>query len=79
MSKMVHYEGNPMVPRIVEHFVRLIESGELRPGDDLPTGPEIGKAFGTYPNVVVTARKELVRRNLVEVYKTAAKSGTRVK
>lgn len=51
---------------IVDHFRSLIDSGELAPGDRLPTRLQIAEQFGVGQTAVSRAYVDLVQAGLVE-------------
>lgn len=55
------------VNEIVDHFANLIESGRLQPGKQLPTSLEIQRMFCVHTGILMEARRELVRRDLIVV------------
>jgi DNA-binding transcriptional regulator YhcF (GntR family) len=61
-------QGQPPYLRIADELRRNIVSGELAPGDHLPSGREIarqwGCAYATAAKVLTTLRKEGLGREL---------------
>lgn len=64
------------VQSVVDYFANAIASGELKSGDVLPTTRVILTMFDVHGNLILEARRELVKRNLVEV-RVCKKSGSR--
>lgn len=57
---------DPMYRQIAEDLRRQIESGELRPGDQLPTELELREEHNASRNTIRDAIKSLVTRGLIE-------------
>jgi GntR family transcriptional regulator len=60
MPRTPHYQ------RIVEDITRRIESGELSPGDKLPSTSELQKQYNVSTTAVRNAMLVLRQANLVE-------------
>src|SRR5579864_146608 len=58
--------GNPMYRQIAENLREQIESGLLRPGQQLPTELELREEHGASRNTVRDAIKWLINLDLVE-------------
>jgi GntR family transcriptional regulator len=58
--------SNPMYRQIAEDLRAQIESGKLRPGQQLRTEPELREHYGASRNTVRDAIKWLITRGLVE-------------
>lgn len=65
--------ADPMYQRIAEDLRKQIESGKLKPGDQLQTETELGKRYEASRNTVREAIKRLTTLGLVE---TKAGQGT---
>lgn len=52
---------------IVSHFESLIKSGDLKPGDKLPTARQMAFQFETSAEMTVMVRKLLAEKNLVRI------------
>jgi GntR family transcriptional regulator len=56
----------PMYRQIAQHLRSMIESGVVRPGEQLPTELELKDTYGTSRNTVRDAIKRLISQGLVE-------------
>lgn len=61
------------------HYKAKISSGQLKPGDFLPSTRRIAAEFKVSPDTVGAARGILVEEGLVEVVRTARANGTVVR
>ncbi len=57
--------GIPLYIQIRDHFIRLIESGILKPGSKLPATRELSVSLGVSRNVVLLAYQELETRGFI--------------
>ena len=67
--------GLPYYQQLRDQIIRAIESGQLQPGDKLPTLQEVSEKFGVSKNTGIRAYQELERAGWV---KMTRKTGTLV-
>ncbi len=58
--------GHPVYLQIVQQLERRIASGQMAPGEGLPSVRVMASELGINPNTVVRAYRELENRGLVE-------------
>ena len=66
----IHIEpqkGVPLYFQIIEEIKHLIASGQLAPGDKLPTVRQLAVDLAINPNTVAKAYDELRRENILDV------------
>lgn len=61
------HNAKPIYQQIVEQILTRIKSGELKPGDRLPTERELAAALSVSRGTVKKAYKELADNNIIEV------------
>jgi GntR family transcriptional regulator len=59
--------GLPLHGRVAVSVRRAIASGELAPGDALPTARDLADAFGIHPNTVLRAYRSLRDEGTIEL------------
>jgi len=59
--------GVPIYMQIVQQVTHAIESGALRPGEQLPTIRSLAEDLVTNPNTVAKAYRELEYRDVIEL------------
>lgn len=69
-------DDKPIYPQIVEQIERLIVSGELLPGDKLPSVRDLARDAQVNPNTVMRALSELENRELIISHRVNGKSVT---
>jgi GntR family transcriptional regulator len=57
--------GSPLYVQLVEHIKHSIESGAIRPGEQLPSVRRMAEDMVINPNTVVRAYRELEREGIV--------------
>lgn len=57
--------GTPIYVQIVEQLRRIIASGQLRPGDELPTVRALAQQLVVNPNTILRVYQELEHQGLV--------------
>ena len=69
-------DDKPIYPQIVEQMERLIVSGELLPGDKLPSVLDLAREAQVNPNTMMRALSELENRELINSHRVNGKSVT---
>ena len=69
-------DDKPIYPQIVEQMERLIVSGELLPGDKLPSVRDLAREAQVNPNTMMRALSELENRELIISHRVNGKSVT---
>ena len=69
-------DDKPIYPQIVEQMERLIVSGELLPGDKLPSVRDLARDAQVNPNTMMRALSELENRELIISHRVNGKSVT---
>lgn len=64
-------ENKPRYQIIIDYYTAQISSAELKPGDKLPTGPEIAEQFGVSAITVTHAMRQLEASGLIKRIKKA--------
>jgi GntR family transcriptional regulator len=59
------HSAQPLYAQLIDHFRRLITSGELKPGDRFPAELDLMKQYGVARITVRRAMSELVREGLL--------------
>lgn len=62
---MKHRQTTPIYARIKQHLLDRIASGELSPGDRLPSESELAEAFSTTRTTVRHALTQLVFEDVI--------------
>ena len=60
--------GSPLYLQLIEHLKHSIESGAIRPGEQLPSVRRMAEDMLINPNTVVRAYKELEIRGLLDTH-----------
>lgn len=60
-------QKTPIYKQLVEQLTRMIKSGELKPGDKLPTERDLAEKLCIARGTVKKAYKELSDNNIIEV------------
>ena len=64
MSEMFN-QREPVYLQVVRHFKEKAASGELQPGDEMPSRRELANTLGINPNTVQRAFKRMEEENLL--------------
>ena len=64
MSEMFN-QREPVYLQVVRHFKEKVASGELQPGDEMPSRRELANTLGINPNTVQRAFKRMEEENLL--------------
>lgn len=67
MVELDFQSSKPIYQQIVEQILAQVKTGQLRPGDKLPTERELAKQLEIARGTVKKAYKELVDNNIIEV------------
>jgi GntR family transcriptional regulator len=62
-----HSSGRPIYLQIMEQIKHAIETGALRPGDQLPTIRTLGEELVINPNTVIRAYRDLQHEGVIEL------------
>ncbi|MER2295108.1 MAG: GntR family transcriptional regulator [Desemzia incerta] len=64
MSEMFN-QREPVYLQVVRHFKEKVASGELQPGEEMPSRRELANTLGINPNTVQRAFKRMEEENLL--------------
>jgi len=62
-----HSSGRPIYLQLMEQIKHAIETGALRPGDQLPTIRTLGEELVINPNTVIRAYRDLQHEGVIEL------------
>jgi GntR family transcriptional regulator len=62
-----HSSGRPIYLQLMDQIKHGIESGALRPGDQLPTIRTLGEELVINPNTVIRAYRDLQHEGVIEL------------
>jgi GntR family transcriptional regulator len=62
-----HSSGRPIYLQLMDQIKHAIESGALRPGDQLPTIRTLGEELVINPNTVIRAYRDLQHEGVIEL------------
>ena len=62
-----HSSGRPIYLQLMDQIKHAIETGALRPGDQLPTMRTLGEELVINPNTVIRAYRELQHEGVIEL------------
>lgn len=71
MISLNYRDHAPLYEQVKEGFIRLIVTGALSPGDQLPSVRELASELSINPNTIQSAYRELEAENYI--YKVAGK------
>jgi GntR family transcriptional regulator len=62
-----HSSGRPIYLQLMDQIKHAIETGALRPGDQLPTIRTLGEELVINPNTVIRAYRDLQHEGVIEL------------
>src|SRR5262245_5580709 len=62
-----HSSGRPIYLQLMDQIKHAIETGALRPGDQLPTMRTLGEELVINPNTVIRAYRDLQHEGVIEL------------
>ena len=62
-----HSSGRPIYLQVMDQIKHAIETGTLRPGDQLPTMRTLGEELVINPNTVIRAYRDLQHEGVIEL------------
>ena len=62
-----HSSGRPIYLQLMDQIKHAIETGALRPGDQLPTIRTLGEELVINPNTVIRAYRDLQHEGMIEL------------
>lgn len=62
-----HSSGRPIYLQLMDQIKHAIETGALRPGDQLPTIRALGEELVINPNTVIRAYRDLQHEGVIEL------------
>ena len=65
--RLNHSSGRPIYLQLMDQIKHAIETGALRPGDQLPTIRTLGEELVINPNTVIRAYRDLQHEGVIEL------------